>query len=106
VSDRDLVLRVRQLPPAADGTREVRFEAVRDGGPPPNPKFVRLSTVRGAWKVTPAADGRTQVEYTCYAEPGGSVPAMFTRGAQRDQIPVDVQNVLKKLSPAAPAKKN
>jgi len=95
VSDRDVVIRIRKVT-LDHGVRQVRFDSTLELGPPPAPKHVRLAAVRGAWPLTPAPGG-TQLEYTCYSEPGGSIPAWIARGAQRDQIALDMERILARL---------
>jgi hypothetical protein len=92
VSDRDAVLHIRKVI-RGDGTIEVRFETDNRVGPPPDPKYVRLPVVRGAWTIEPAPLG-SRLTYTCYSEPGGSIPAFLARGAQQDQVPLDVGRIL------------
>ena len=97
ISDRDATFRIWKSPPSDDGTTEVHFEAANDLGPPPNPKFVRLTDVRGSWVVAPTPDGKTRLVYTSHSDPGGSVPAFVTRGAQKDHMVLDVTGILKRL---------
>ncbi len=93
VSDRDVVLRLRKRA-RPDGSFAVEFETVSNVGPAPNDHYVRIPIVRGAWIVERAATGGSRMTYLCYSEPGGSVPAFMVRGAQRDQVVVDVKRVL------------
>lgn len=96
VSDRDMVLRIRRITHADTGVIELSFQTVEQGGPPPNPKHVRVTVVRGGWTIQPSPSGGSLLTYTCYSEPGGSVPALLVRGAQEDQVFVDVQRALKR----------
>jgi hypothetical protein len=91
VSDRDATIRIRRL------TREIRFETANELGPPLNPKYVRLPVVRGAWQILPKDQG-SELVYHCYSEPGGSIPAWMVRGAQGDQIFLDLQRILDRLA--------
>jgi hypothetical protein len=95
VSDRDMVLRIRRVT-RANGTIEVTFQTTDQVGPPPNPKMVRIPMVRGGWIMEPSPSGGSQLTYTCYSEPGGSVPAILVRGAQEDQVFLDVQRILRR----------
>jgi hypothetical protein len=90
VSDRDAAIRIRRTP------GRIRFETANELAPPPNPKYVRLPVVRGAWEIFPQGSG-SRLVYTCYSEPGGSVPAWMVRGPQADQIFLDVQLILDRL---------
>jgi hypothetical protein len=97
VKDRDVTLRLwkRKL---EGGAQALRFEATTEYGPPPDPRYVRLTAVRGAWILVPADGGKaTHATYVCYSEPGGSIPASFVRGAQEEQVPRDVHRLLKRL---------
>jgi hypothetical protein len=94
VSDRDVTLRMYKV--VRPDAFEMRFESTDAYGPPPDPKYVRLPVVRGAWTIV-AVPGGTRLTYVCYAEPGGSIPAFMVRGAQKDQIPIDVERVLSHL---------
>jgi len=94
VSDRDVTIRIHKV--VQPGSIEVRFESVESLGPPPDPKHVRIPVVRGAWTLE-AAPGGTRLTYSCYSEPGGSIPAFLARGAQRDQVVLDVERILQRI---------
>jgi hypothetical protein len=94
VSDRDVAIRMRRSVRPDGG--EVRFDSDPSGAPPPDPKHVRVPIVRGGWTVT-TAPGGSRLVYTCYSEPGGSVPAFLVRGFQQDQVATDVGNVLRRI---------
>jgi hypothetical protein len=97
VSDRDVTIRIRKLV-RSDGGGEIPFESTTAIGPPPDPKHVRIPMVRGSWSIAPAPDGSTVLTYLCYSEPGGSIPAFLARGAQQDQIALDLERILRRLS--------
>jgi hypothetical protein len=106
VSDRDVTIDIRKSA-LAGGVVEVRFESHNELGPPPDPKYVRIPTVRGGWRAEPSGPSASRIIYQCYSEPGGSLPAFLIRGAQQDQVLVDVKRILDRLhasegSPAAP----
>jgi len=94
VSDRDVTLHMYKV--VRPDALEMRFESADALGPPPAPKHVRIPIVRSAWTIV-AAGGGSKLTYSCYSEPGGSIPAFLARGAQRDQVPVDVERVLAHL---------
>jgi hypothetical protein len=96
VSDRELTLRLERY---SQPTLGMRFETRNDLGPPPNPKRVQLPIVRGGWRIEPAGAG-SRLVYTCYSEPGGSVPAWMVRGAQQDQVVRDIERQLTRLRAA------
>jgi hypothetical protein len=85
VSDRDVVIQIRKV---ADGrgSFEIQFQSAPELGPPPAKGYVRLPMVRGRWRIDPDGAGGSHVQYTCYSEPGGSVPAFLVRGTQQDNV--------------------
>lgn len=88
VSDRELTLLFwKQKNP----TLGLYFTIRNDLWPRPNPKWVQLPMVRGGWTLEPIDATHTRLVYTCYSEPGGSVPAWMVRGAQADQVVKDVE---------------
>jgi hypothetical protein len=98
VSDRDMTLRLFKVPPAADGTLEMRWEAANELGPGPEKGFVRMSVVRGSWSVKPLEGGKARITFTTFSEPAGSIPAVFVRGPQRDHVATDFWSVVDKLA--------
>jgi hypothetical protein len=91
VTDRDAVIRIHRQ------KGEVDFHTVDNLGPPLNPHYVRLPIVRGAWTIVAEGAG-SRLVYSCYSEPGGSVPAWMVRGPQADQVFADVQRILDRLA--------
>jgi hypothetical protein len=88
VHDREVTLRlVKLLHPLG-----LRFESRNDLGPPPAPGNVLLPVVRGEWIMEPVDVG-TLVRFTCYSEPGGSVPAFLVRRTLQSQVVRDVERV-------------
>lgn len=102
VSDRDYTVRIWRDPPGADGSQVLHFEAANDQGPKVPEGYVRLEVVRGLWSATPLPDGKTRLVFTTHSDPGGSIPPVFARGAQRDRFQVDFWAVVDKLPPPAP----
>jgi len=96
VSDRDLALRIRRIVHADTGVIEVQFESANQFAPPSDSKYVRIPMVRGGWTIAPNAGGGSVLTYVCYSEPGGSIPAFLVRGAQQDQVFVDVKRILRR----------
>ena len=92
VSDRDYTMRIRRT--SDDGAERIVFQTAPELGPPPDPDFVRIPIVEGAWEFRPDGTG-TQITYTVYSEPGGSVPAFMVRGAQVDEALENVRFLLK-----------
>lgn len=104
VSDRDYTVRIWRLPPAADGTQVLRFETANDQGPPAAKGYVRLEVVRGSWTATPLPSGKTRLVFVTHSDPGGAIPAVFARGAQRDRFAVDFWVVADQLVGGAAAR--
>jgi hypothetical protein len=98
VSDRDCVMHVQLIEPAASGRCVVKFQTGADPGYPPDPHFVRVASVRGNWLLEPHGD-RVAITYVVYSEPGGAVPALFARGGQRDAAIDFMKTILKRASP-------
>lgn len=83
VRDRDYVMHVQLVRPAASGQCEVVFQTRDDPAWPPDSGHVRLRAVRGRWLLTPVDGGKVSITYVIFSDPGGSVPALFARGGQR-----------------------
>jgi hypothetical protein len=101
VSNRDYTVRIWKTLPAPDGIVEVRYQTANHLGPALDSKYVRLETIRGGWTLTPLPGGGTRVSYLAYSEAGGSVPASFARGAQRDRHAQEFWGVVDGLPPVA-----
>lgn len=123
VSDRDYTLRFTWQRNPQTGVIEVPFATANELGPPPAPGHVRVPTIRGDWILTPlpaaaaeaarsaaAASGEsaaatataTRITYLCYSEPGGSIPAFMARGAQQDQVLLDIRRIIARAQHPAP----
>jgi hypothetical protein len=87
VEDRDFVLSVTHR---ADGEDLVlRFNAVQDDGPPPQPRVVRVRTYQGGWRLRPVDHGSaTEAIYEFAMSPGGSIPAWMGRGRAAKEVGV------------------
>ncbi|HEY3445899.1 MAG TPA: START domain-containing protein [Myxococcales bacterium] len=104
VSDRDYTVRIWKEPVAADGTQVLRFQTANDQGPAPAKGYVRLDVVSGLWSATPLPNGKTRLVFITHSDPGGSIPAVFARGAQRDRFELDFYVVVDQLPPPEQAK--
>lgn len=108
VSDRDYTLRFwrADAPPpgqeAPAGSRWLLFETANTLGPPPIEGHVRVPLIRGAWAVSSDGSGGSVLIYTCYSEPGGSIPAWVARGPQKDQFLFDMRRALRRAVARAP----
>ena len=78
---------------ATSGVIQMRFVAVPDEGPPENPKYVRVTYIRGGWTLEPAADGGSEVTYVVASHPGGTMPPWLINTAQKEAVP----NLLKAM---------
>lgn len=111
VSDRDYTLRISWTRDPRTGVIEVPFGTMNELGPPPAPGHVRVPVIRGDWIITPAAQDPAaradspatgaQITYLCYSEPGGSIPAFMARGAQQEQVLIDIRRILARARQAS-----
>jgi hypothetical protein len=105
VSDRDFTIRIWWKRDEPTGVIEVPFATVNDRGPPPAAGHVRVPAIHGDWIIAPLAspDGepRTRITFLCYSDPGGSIPAFMARGAQQDQVMIDIHRILARASQAS-----
>jgi hypothetical protein len=82
VSRRDFAFTVRRT--RVDDQRcGIDFTASNDRAPKAPDGFVRIEKLRGSWRFERAGEA-TKVTYTCFADPAGSIPAVFVHGSQRD----------------------
>ncbi len=124
VSDRDYTLRFTWQRNPQTGVIEVPFVTANELGPAPAPGHVRVPIIRGDWIITPipaaaaaeaaktasaaavsgesAAAAATRITYLCYSEPGGSIPAFMARGAQQDQVLIDIRRIVGRAQHPAP----
>jgi hypothetical protein len=94
VSNRDYVLRLHKQR-TAEGC-QVRFFTTELLAPPLPDGFVRMTQLWGSWSFTPTANGKTKVVHTLFADPAGSVPAVFVHGSHRSSILQSVRGGLAK----------
>jgi hypothetical protein len=73
VTARDSVLHITNVI-GTDGTVVRNLEGVPDFVPPEK-GFVRVTQVKGFWKLEPKGPTQTAVTYQVHTEPGGSVPS-------------------------------
>ncbi len=90
VSDRDYTVHFRRRFDSETAVCDISFVTDNDAGPPLRPHFVRIPVIRGGWIVEPDGGG-SFVTYLSYSEPGGSIPAWVTKGAQRDAAVFSVE---------------
>jgi ribosome-associated toxin RatA of RatAB toxin-antitoxin module len=90
VSDRDYVIRiVDDVATTSDGRPLLRrvWTITDVAVPSSDPSVIRLTINRGAWLLTPAADGATLAVYCLFTDPGGSLPAWVVNRANQSGIP-------------------
>lgn len=101
VSDRDYVLHVHVATPASEGRCELTVMTEDDPAFPPQAGHVRMKHLTGRWRVAPNAAGTLDVTYEVHSDPGGSVPAAFTRLGSKRAI-VDALKVVLTRAKQAP----
>ena len=68
------------------GVMQSRFHRWDQGCPPERPGLVRMHRVEGSWRLTPLADGTTQVVYQAITDPAGQVPTWMVNRAGGNSI--------------------
>jgi hypothetical protein len=91
VSRRELTFQITRTHPS-DGVCVIEYHARNDKAPKLADGYVRIEKLRGGWRLEPLPNGKTRVTYTLFADPGGSIPAVFVHGTQRDAIVQTVKN--------------
>jgi hypothetical protein len=99
VTDRDIVVHTQLISAAQTGRCEIVFETGTDPSYPTRADHVRVSAVRGRWTLEPTADGKVEITYTVYSEPGGKIPAWLARGGHRDAAVIFMKTILSRASP-------
>ncbi len=81
VSNRDYAVRSKkqELP---NGSCRVTFAAANELAPPLPKGFVRISKLSGSWDFE-LVGTQTRITYVIFADPGGSIPAVFIEGSRR-----------------------
>lgn len=83
VSCRDMVFVVAR-DRRADGSCRLDFFPTTEKAPKPPDGWVRMEKLKGSWTFEPKAGGKTHVTYQLWADPAGSIPALFVHGSQRE----------------------
>lgn len=94
VSNRDYAVTVRRAR-GPDGVCRIRFWATNEKAPEKLDGWVRLDQLWGSWTFT-AREGHTELVYTQFSDPGGSIPALFANGSQRDRAVQSVRIAIEK----------
>jgi hypothetical protein len=94
VSNRDYAITVKRAR-GADGVCRIRYWATNEKAPPKLDGWVRLEQLWGGWTFIPR-EGHTELVYTQFSDPGGSLPAVFANGSQRDRALQSVRMAIEK----------
>ena len=94
VTDRDLVVHSQLVAGADSGRCEISFEAAEDPAFPKTTDHVRVTTLHGRWTLEPTSDGKVDITYVVYSEPGGKIPAWLSRGGNRDAAVIFMKLIL------------
>ena len=73
VQDRDLVVELTISQPTANNPLIIQAKSI-EGILPPKPHFIRIPYSLATWRLTPATEGKTKIDYTFSVDPGGSIP--------------------------------
>lgn len=94
VSDRDSVVHTKTTQDA--DSKVVRVDVnIRNNVFPVNEDFVRITSMKGFWSFTPAADGYLDVVYQIHAEPNGALPSWLANSVVVDTPYYTLKNMQK-----------
>ena len=96
VNNRDYAMTIHRYADLEGGVCRIRFWASNELAPARQDGWVRMDKVWGSWTFTPQSNGKTRLVYTLFADPGGSVPAVFIHGAHKDSVFASVKKALAK----------
>lgn len=96
-SDRDVTVRVERLDHPAIGAVELRWRAVDDVGPAPQPGIVRITSSRGSWIFSRSDSGGTRAVYENHTDVGGRLPAWLIRPMLRDDAVSQIETLRESL---------
>lgn len=82
VSNRDYAARAKRIRMGPDVCK-VTFEAANEVAPSKPSGWVRITKLRGEWRFDRREDGKTQVTYLVFTDPGGSIPVFMVEGNRR-----------------------
>lgn len=66
----------------ADGSCRLDFFPTNEKAPRSPDGWVRMEKLKGSWTFEPRGGGKTHVTYQLWADPAGSIPAVFVHGSQ------------------------
>ena len=87
VDKRDYTLKLTSHQDPEKGVYSRHWTTSNDRGPPPRSDHIRLELCDGSWTLRRTPDGKTQVTYWLYTNPGGSVPAWIANQANTRSLP-------------------
>ena len=94
-TDRDLVVR-GSIRVDEDRQQVVSsFKSVTSSRMPPREGVVRVTALRGFYRLTALNGGKTRVVYQVFSDPGGSLPRWLARKAT-EKIPAETITTLKR----------
>ncbi len=82
VANRDYAVRAKRIRSSPNSCR-VTFEAANEVAPTKPSGWVRITKLRGEWRFERRADGKTEVSYLVFTDPGGSIPVFMIEGNRR-----------------------
>ena len=79
IRDREAIVLATLEQDSATQALTLRTTAAPDFAPP-DERYVRMPLLESSWTITPLLNGRTRIEFRCYADPGGHLSSgMLTR---------------------------
>ena len=99
VTNRDYAITVKRTR-GADGVCRIRYWATNEKAPKKPEGWVRLDKLWGSWTFT-SRQGQTELVYTQFSDPGGSLPAIFANKSQRDRALQSVRVAIEKAKAAS-----
>ena len=100
VSDRDIAIQSILSQSKESGVINIELEGLPDYIPPEE-GVVRVSSLRGFWRLEPQGKGRVKVVYSLHSEPGGSVPGSIVN-SMLVEIPYNTMFNMRRMVGRAP----
>lgn len=97
VAERDYTLAFQYRQDESGGC-SVEFSTANELAPSLRPGVVRLTRIKGAWRVTPRADGRAELLYDVWTDPGNAGPLFLVERARRDSALESVRLALRRAA--------
>jgi len=100
VSNRDYLLHSKIEQDPQTKVVLMSFTALVDGGPQ-NDECVRVTELRGFWRLTPLPGGQVYLEYETHADPAGALPAWLANSFVVDQPLNTLKNLAARIGGAS-----